>query len=186
MTIAPPEPKLTFSEMLSRAEAMRSTLRERQQQCEQQRRIPDATHRDFLAAGFYRVLQPRAFGGYDFSLTDFARLIAEVSRGCIDTGWVLSLIASQPPLLCTFPIEAQREAYGANGDFRAANVLMPRGSAIPSDGGFRVQGAWDYCSGCHLATHLLARVLLRDAADQPPKGLAYVLLNRDQFEIVEN
>jgi 3-hydroxy-9,10-secoandrosta-1,3,5(10)-triene-9,17-dione monooxygenase len=99
---------------------------------------------------------------------------------------VLSLIASQPPLLCTFPIQAQREAYGSLGDFRAANVILPRGSAIRCDGGFRVQGTWDYASGCQIATHLIARVLLREGPDQPPKGLAYVLLDRDQFEIVEN
>jgi 3-hydroxy-9,10-secoandrosta-1,3,5(10)-triene-9,17-dione monooxygenase len=172
--------------MLARAVALRPVLRGRQRACEQQKRIIEDTHRDFLHAGFYRVLQPRAFGGYERSMTEFARLIAEISRGCIDTGWVLSLIASQPPLLCTFPAQAQREAYAANGDFRAANVLMPRGSTIPCDGGFRVQGKWDYCSGCHLATHLLARVLLRDHEDQPPKGLAYVLLDRDQFKIVEN
>ncbi|HKF48273.1 MAG TPA: hypothetical protein VKB38_13005 [Terracidiphilus sp.] len=186
MNLAPPEPALSSADMLARAEALRPALRERQQACEQHRRIVDETHRDFLAAGFYRVLQPRAFGGYEFSMTDFARLIAEVSRGCIDTGWVLSLIASQPPLMCSFPIQGQREAYGPDGDFRAANVLIPRGSAIPCDGGFRVQGAWDYCSGCHLTTHLLARVFLRESPDSPPKGLAYVLLDRDHFEIVEN
>jgi 3-hydroxy-9,10-secoandrosta-1,3,5(10)-triene-9,17-dione monooxygenase len=185
MNLAPPEPGLTFAEMLSRATALRPALRERQRACEQQRRIVDATHQDFLAAGFYRVLQPRSFGGYECSMTDFARLIVEVSRGCIDTGWVLSLIASQQPLLCTFPIDAHREAYGSEGDFRAANVLMPRGSAIACEGGFRVQGIWDYCSGCQLATHVLARVLLLDAPNQP-KGLAYVLLDRHQFEIVEN
>lgn len=186
MTIAPPESGLSFTEMLSRATALRATLRERQQACEQQRRIIDATHQDFLSAGFYRVLQPRSFGGYEFSMTDFARLIVEVSRGCIDTGWVLSLLASQPPLLCTFPTLAHLEAYGSDGDFRAANVLMPRGAAIACEDGFRIQGIWDYCSGCQLATHVLARVLLLDASSQQPKGLAYVLLDRSQFDMVDN
>jgi 3-hydroxy-9,10-secoandrosta-1,3,5(10)-triene-9,17-dione monooxygenase len=186
MSIAPPEPGLTISDMLLRAEKLRPALRQRQYVCEQQRRIVDETHRDFLSAGFYRVLQPCAFGGYECSMADFARLIVEISRGCIDTGWVLSLVASQPLSLCTFSIQVQREAYGKDGDFRAANVLMPRGSAIPCNDGFRVQGTWDYCSGCHLATHLLARVRLLDEAEQSPRCLAWLLLDRDQFEIVEN
>ncbi len=46
--------------------AMRPVLRARQQQCEQEGRLPEATHQDFLAAGFYKALQPRRFGGYEF------------------------------------------------------------------------------------------------------------------------
>ena len=184
--IQPPEPELPFTEMLHRAEAMRTSLRERQQHCEELGRLPEETHRDFLGAGFYRILQPRCFGGYEFSLTDFTRLVLEISRGCIDSGWVLSLIGSQPPFLSSFSDRAQREAYGLNGDCRAAMVIKPGGSALPADGGYRVQGAWDYCSGCDIATHLAAGILLRDSLTQPPKGMAYVLFDREHYEIVDN
>src|SRR4051794_11462830 len=128
-----PEPELAFSEMLRRAEGMRATLRERQQHCEDLGRVPEETHQDFLNAGFYRILQPRCFGGYEFSMTEFVRLLIEVARGCIDTGWVLSLIASAPAaFLSLFPEQAQREAYGSDGDCRTAIALVPGGSAIPS------------------------------------------------------
>ena len=184
--ILPPEPELTFLEMLRRAEAMRDVLRARQQHCEELGRLPEETHRDFLNAGFYRILQPRCFGGYDFSLTDFVRLTLEISRGCIDTGWVLSLLASQPPFLNIFPDKARREAYGLHGDCRAAGAIKPGGSACPVGDEYRVQGSWDYCSGCDIATHFLGGILLRDSPAQPPKGMAFVLLDRDHFEIIDN
>lgn len=186
-TIAPPEPKLTFTEMFRRAEAMRTALRQRQQHCEEIGRVPEETHRDFLNAGFYRILQPRSFGGYEFSATDFVRLVLEISRGCVDSGWVLSLIASAPvSFLVPFSEQARREAYGRDGDCRIASVLKPGSSALLAEGGYRVGGAWDYCSGCDIATHLIASVVLRDAPKQPPKGIAFALFDRDQYEIVDN
>jgi len=185
--IAPPEPGLTFPDMLARAEALRAALRERQATCERLGRVPDETHRDFLGAGFYRALQPRRFGGYGFSAADFVRLVIEIARGCPDTGWVLSLLASaQVSFLTPFPEPTLRELYGAGGDCRVASVLKPGASALPADGGYRVAGAWDCCSGCDVATHLMATVVVRDAPAAPPKALGFALFDRDQFEIEDN
>ncbi len=79
--IPPPEPALTPQEMLLRAEAMRPILRERQAMCEEIGRLPEETNQEFLRAGFYRILQPRRLGGYEFDLRDFIRVMTEVSRG---------------------------------------------------------------------------------------------------------
>src|SRR5579862_8593717 len=86
-----PETDLTPPEMLRRAESMRTVLRDRQALCEELGRLPEETNRDFLEAGFYRILQPRCFGGYEFNLTDFIRVMMEVARGCPESGWVLAL-----------------------------------------------------------------------------------------------
>ena len=94
--IPPPEPTLTPHEMLERARKLRPVLRERQAACEELGRLPEETNQDFLDAGFYRIVQPRRFGGYEFSLTDFIRVMAEVSRGCPESGWVLTLTSGHP------------------------------------------------------------------------------------------
>jgi 3-hydroxy-9,10-secoandrosta-1,3,5(10)-triene-9,17-dione monooxygenase len=80
--IAPPEPDLTVDELLRRADALRPLLRERQTECEEAGELSEDTNRRFLAAGFYRILQPRLFGGYEFALPDFIRIIIAVARGC--------------------------------------------------------------------------------------------------------
>src|SRR5215469_17870639 len=94
--IDPPEPHLTPQEMLRRAEALRPILRERQVLCEELGRLPEETNQDFLNAGFYRILQPRRFGGYEFDLSDFIRIMAEIARGCPESGWVLALTSGHP------------------------------------------------------------------------------------------
>ena len=63
-SIPVPEPSLTAEEMVQRARDMVPVLRERQEHCEEIGRLPDETSRDFVEAGFYRILQPRRFGGY--------------------------------------------------------------------------------------------------------------------------
>jgi 3-hydroxy-9,10-secoandrosta-1,3,5(10)-triene-9,17-dione monooxygenase len=173
--------------MLRRTESLRSVLRSRQQACEAAGRIPEETHRDFLNAGFYRILQPRRYGGYEFSLRDLVRLLIEVSRGCTDSGWVLSLIAAQPAVvLCLFPEQTQCEVYGDSGDARVVAVVAPGGSAMLTTEGYRVTGQWDYCTGCDIATHFLGTAVLLHPLTGASYGTACVLVDREQFSIVDN
>ena len=162
-------------------------LRLRQQECETSGSLPEATHSDFLEAGLYRILQPRCFGGFEFGIPDFVRVLIEIARGCTDSGWVLSLIAAQPAsVLCLFPEATQREVYGDSGDARIACVVAPRGSAMLTTVGYRVSGEWDYCTGCNIATHFLGSAALLHPLTGSPYGNACVLLTRDEFEIVDN
>jgi 3-hydroxy-9,10-secoandrosta-1,3,5(10)-triene-9,17-dione monooxygenase len=55
-------------ELVARAAAMRDTLRARQGECEALGHLPDATNQEYVDAGFFRVLQPWRFGGYELGL----------------------------------------------------------------------------------------------------------------------
>ena len=50
---------------------MLPVLRERQEQCESLGRLPDQTNAEFVAADFYRILQPRRFGGCELDMPTF-------------------------------------------------------------------------------------------------------------------
>jgi 3-hydroxy-9,10-secoandrosta-1,3,5(10)-triene-9,17-dione monooxygenase len=184
--VAPPEPDLTPKELVARADTMRARLRDRQAFCEQSGRLPPETNDDFVKAGFYRTLQPRCFGGYEFDLPTFAKVIMAISRGCSESGWVLALVSGHPVLLAGFPEQAQREAYGAAGELRAPGVAMAGGSASPAEGGYRVKGTWDYSSGCDVGTHFLGMALLNSADSPVPTGLGWVLFDRHQFNVIDN
>jgi 3-hydroxy-9,10-secoandrosta-1,3,5(10)-triene-9,17-dione monooxygenase len=185
--IPPPEPALTPHEMLLRAEAMRPILRERQAICEEIGRLPEETNQEFLGAGFYRMLQPRRLGGYEFDLRDFIRVMTEVSRGCPESGWVLALTAGHAAaFLPRFEPLTQFEVCGATGDFRGPGVARPMGVAIPVPGGYSVKGAWDFCSGCDIATHFLGCVMIMDPESKAPRAFGFVLCDRKDFSIVDN
>jgi len=172
--------------MLARADAMRPMLRERQTECEQLGQLPDDTNNQFLQAGFYRILQPRRFGGYEFDLADFLRIMMAVSRGCSESGWVLALTSGHTILASMLSEDAQREAFGPSGDFRAPGVGMPGGAGVPIEGGYRVKGAWDYASGCDLATHFFGSTMVHDPETNAPLGNSWFLFDRSQYRIVDN
>ena len=130
-------------------------LRERQTETESAGRLLDETQAAFVDGGFYRILQPRRFGGYEFGLRDFVRVMIEISRGCPSSGWVLALTAGHPHLLGHFSEQAQVEVYGEDGDARVPGRPVQAGDAVPSDGGYVVDGSWDYASGCDHATHFM-------------------------------
>jgi len=184
--IPPPEPNLTVDELLRRADAFRPLLRERQAACEELGELSVDTNNRFIAAGFYRILQPRCFGGYEFKLPDFIRVMMAIARGCSESAWVLALTSGHTVLAAQLPESAQREVFSPTGDFRAPGVGMPGGAGVPADGGYRVKGAWDYASGCDLATHFFGSTMVHDPETQASLGNAWILFDRDQFKIVNN
>lgn len=179
----PPEPDLTPDELVARAVELREPLRERQVECEAIGRLPDATVRDFIDAGFWRAVQPRRFGGYEFDLTTFHRIATELSRGCPSSGWVYALTAAHNILVGMFEEQAQVELFG-DGDFRCPLAAM----AAPVekvDGGYHVSNWWDYASGCDAATHFIGTAaILSDAGEL--LDTRWFAVRRDQFEIVDN
>lgn len=180
-----PEPGLSPEELVGRAEQMREFLREHQAATEAEGNVLAETNQAMVDAGFYRVVQPRAFGGFGFDLPTFVRLVTAVARGCPETAWVLSIVSGHVHQLATYPLEGQKAAYGAAGDFRAPEVAAPQGRGRTVEGGFRVDGAWDYASGCAHATH----ILLTFAVDDPQPGDAALrmgLFQRADYEIVRN
>jgi 3-hydroxy-9,10-secoandrosta-1,3,5(10)-triene-9,17-dione monooxygenase len=117
-------------------------LREQQADCERAGRILPQTHERFVNAGFYRMMQPKRFGGYEFDVPTFHRVMIEIARGCPSSGWVLALTAGHPIILSRFGERAQIEAYGAEGEFRAPAAGAPVVVRRDSDG-YRVKGFWD-------------------------------------------
>jgi 3-hydroxy-9,10-secoandrosta-1,3,5(10)-triene-9,17-dione monooxygenase len=92
--IAPPEPDLTPEEMIRRAVAMQPELVRRQAEVEELRYYPRDVHEAFDRAGFYRIYQPRRYGGYGFDVTTYVRLAIELARGCPNSAWCLLLAAN--------------------------------------------------------------------------------------------
>jgi 3-hydroxy-9,10-secoandrosta-1,3,5(10)-triene-9,17-dione monooxygenase len=182
--VDPPESNLTPSEMIARATALRGKLRERQEECEALGRLPDATLQDYLGAGFYRVMQPRRFGGYEFDLDTFLRVTVELSRGCPSSGWVFGLMATHNLIAGLFEEQGQVELFG-DGDFRCPLSALPA-SALKVDGGYRITGWWDYASGCDVATHFLGDVAVVDEPGGELIDTRLVAMRRDQFQIVDN
>jgi 3-hydroxy-9,10-secoandrosta-1,3,5(10)-triene-9,17-dione monooxygenase len=178
----PPDPDLTPDELVARATALRDKLRERQDECDGIGRLPDSTLQDYIDAGFWRVVQPRRFGGYEFDLDTFLRVTTELSRGCPSSGWVFGLTAAHNLIVGLFEEQGQIELFG-DGDFRCPLSNLPA-PAKKVDGGYVVSGWWDYSSGCDVATHFIGGAVITE--DDGSIDTRWVAFRRDQYEIIDN
>jgi len=170
-----PEPELTPDELIARAVAMRPMLRERQAETEERTFYGEDVHERFKEAGFYRTLQPRKFGGYEFGVDVFYRLVTELARGCPSTGWCFTLGSSHVLNVASFYEEsAQAEMFGPDGHFVCAS-RGTSGTAERVDGGWLVKGKWDYLSGSPYSTHIhIAVDLPEDEFGEDAIGMAVI------------
>jgi 3-hydroxy-9,10-secoandrosta-1,3,5(10)-triene-9,17-dione monooxygenase len=180
-----PEPDLTPEEIIARARALRSRLRAEQDEAEERGGYSDGMHREFLNAGFYRILQPRMFGGYEFDITTFYKTMLEISIGHPGTGWCLTLCASHPWVVGSHWDEAgQRALFGPDGNFSAPHRAPPTGTATPAPGGYRINGQWDYCSGIPHATHFLG--VARDLGSDDKNATVTFVMPKKQLRVLDD
>ena len=179
-TIVPvPEPDLTPQELIARAAALKPVLRRQQAESDERGCYSQELHQAFLKAGLYRIVQPRMFGGYEFDIPTFYRAMLEISHGHPSAGWCLTLCASHPFLIAShWPEQAQRELFGADGHFAAPHRVPPSGELTRVEGGYRLSGRWDFCSGIPYSTHLVCGAQLA-VAEGPPEVLCAVVPRRD-------
>jgi 3-hydroxy-9,10-secoandrosta-1,3,5(10)-triene-9,17-dione monooxygenase len=181
-TIAQPEPDLTAIDLIGRATALRERLLSEQDATDDRGSYSSETHEAFRKAGFYRTLLPRRFGGYEFDVPTFLRMIIEISRGCPGTGWNLCLAAGHGLQIGgLFGEEAQLAALSPNGEFAAPMRALPMGTATRESDGWRIDGTWDYCSGSPHSTHAILAVRLVD--DGKPAGLGLALVPRSGWTL---
>ncbi len=179
--LQPPEPDLTPDQLIRRAIELRPLLRARQADCEAAGRVPEDVNAEIVRLGFYRTVQPRRFGGYEFDVPTFYQVMMELARGCSETGWVVALTAGHPILIASYSDEGQTEVYGTAGEFRCPAAFAPPGKAVPVEGGYRVTGSFVSASGCDIATHVTSGAIV-EGTDR----IIHFLLRRDQFDIVDD
>jgi 3-hydroxy-9,10-secoandrosta-1,3,5(10)-triene-9,17-dione monooxygenase len=182
-----PEPDLSPQEIIARAQALIPEIRDQQAEAERLGHHIDALDRKFTEAGFYRILQPRRFGGYEFDLPTFWKVTLAVATGDPGTGWGLTLGAHHALVLgAFFPEEGQREIFGPAGDYHGPHRAPPTGTAQPVDGGFMVSGTWDYCSGIAHATHLMANTMIAGTQGQDRSDSLVVVVPMEQVTVLDD
>ena len=159
-----PEPDLTPATIVERATQLTPAIRAAQDEDDARGCHSPAMDQDFRKAGFYRILQPKLFGGYEFDYPTFYRTMLQVARGNPGVAWCLALSATHGSLIAShWPERAQYELFGSTGDFIAPHrVGAITSSCERAEGGYVVDGIWNYCSGIPYATHFVGNVVLRE------------------------
>ncbi|MCV7065443.1 acyl-CoA dehydrogenase family protein [Mycolicibacterium farcinogenes] len=169
MSVTTPVSVPTAEELVARAADLVPTLQARQAEVDASCRISDDTIADLTAAGMFRLAVPRDFGGYALRMSEYVDVMAELAKGCPATAWVTAIGNSSAYQVGVFPVEGQREVFGAGADVRLASVPQAKlCTARFKDGGVQIdQARWFFNSGVTLADWVVNGVVVTDEQDNP-------------------
>ena len=175
---------VTPDELVARAAAMIPVLRERAAATEAARRVLPDTFDDFLRAGFFRIVQPRRFGGFEMDMETLQRVLVEIGRGCPSSAWTLGILTGHAWWAAQFPEDGQAEIYGDEGIALLPTGIFGRGgSARRVEGGYLLSGRWAYQSGVDLANWLGCGAFLEGS--EPPAAMSFIV-PREQGTVIDD
>ena len=168
--------------LVAAARDMVPALRERAAHIEAGRNVPSDIISEFVKVGFFKVLQPAHYGGYELDYGAIQLdLAGEIGRGCASSAWVMTVLAAHSWMLGMLPQEAQDDVWGKNPDALICSGVIPeKARAEPRPGGVSVSGQWRFSSGVdHAQWALLGVPLVRENTQQ----MIWVLVPRENFTV---
>ena len=174
-----PEP----SELIERARQMVPALKARAKQATADHKIPDETIAEMQAAGFFRILQPKRWGGFEMHPNVFFEVQKLLAEGCMSTGWVYGVVGGHPYELALFHDEAQREVWGEDESVLVASSYQPVGKVERAEGGFYLSGRWGFSSGADHCQWVLLGAMIPPLQEGDPPDMRTFLIPRKDYEI---
>jgi len=170
--------------LVARARAMIPTLKARAAQGEADRKVPDETIRDFQEAGFFDILKPKRWGGFEMEPQVFYEVQMAVAEGCMSSAWVLGVVGVHPLQLGLFPLEAQEDVWSKDPTTLVSSSYQPVGKVEKAEGGFVLSGQWSFSSGCAHCDWVFLGALIFPEAGGPPEYRTF-LLPRSDYQIID-
>ncbi|MCF8710366.1 acyl-CoA dehydrogenase family protein [Rhizorhapis sp. SPR117] len=129
------ETGISPDDIIKRARALVPILREREAQAITDRQVPKETIAAFQDAGFFRILQPKRYGGYEMSPAVYCQVAKTLAEGCMGSAWVYGVVAVHNWQLALFDPQAAEEVWVQDNTVLISSSYMPTGKATKVDGG---------------------------------------------------
>lgn len=148
--------------------------------------LPEATIHAMQEAGFFRIMQPARYGGFELDPEVFFRVQMILAEGCMSTAWVLGVVAIHNWQLALFDDQAQQDVWGEDDSTLISSSYMPVGKVVPVEGGYRLSGHWGFSSGSkHCKWAFLGAMIPPSQQGEAPDYCTF-LVPRGDYEIVDN
>jgi 3-hydroxy-9,10-secoandrosta-1,3,5(10)-triene-9,17-dione monooxygenase len=179
------QPNLT-EQLYKTAQDMIPALRERCDETASLGYLPDATIAAMQEAGFFRIMQPARYGGFELDPEVFFNVQMTLAEGCMSTAWVLGVVAIHNWQLGLFDDQAQKDVWGEDDSTLISSSYMPVGKVEHVDGGYKLSGHWGFSSGSkHCKWAFLGAMIPPTKEGEAPDYRTF-LVPREDYEIVDN
>jgi indole-3-acetate monooxygenase len=108
--------------------------------------------------GLFDLLLPASLGGQEVDPFTFVSTIEAVSRDDGSTGWTVMIGATTAITAAALPPEVAAEIYRPG--VITGGTVAPKGQARATEGGYVVNGRWQFASGCRHSDWLLVTAIV--------------------------
>lgn len=136
------------AELLQRARDLIPMLIDKADSVEKNRMVSKETIQAFVDAGFFKILQPAAFGGWEMNPAVFYKVLMELGRGCCSSAWNMMILGVHQWEFGTLNDQACEDVWGEDDAVIIASSYPPFGKVVEVEGGYMISGTWKTSSGC--------------------------------------
>jgi len=180
-----PQPDRT-EQLYNAARDMIPVLKSRVEETSRLGQLPEATVRAMQEAGFFRIMQPARYGGFEMDPEVFFQVQMTLAEGCMSTAWVLGVVAIHNWQLALFDDRAQQDVWGEDDATLISSSYMPVGKVERVEGGFKLSGHWGFSSGSrHCQWAFLGAVVPPENPGDAPDYRTFLLPVSD-YQVVDN
>ena len=172
--------------IVAAADSLVPLLRERAQATEQACRVSAETIQAVREAGIFKLMQPARYGGYEFGFTAFIDVISELGRGCTSSAWCCAIGSIHQWMIAGFPQQAQDDVWKSNPDAFACVSYAPTGTTQVVDGGYLINGRWQFVSNADNSQWIIVGALLPGPDKGAPPEPGFLLVPRSDWAIEDN
>jgi alkylation response protein AidB-like acyl-CoA dehydrogenase len=174
----------TRDELLRRAREIAAAAKAQARKTEEHRCVSAELVGMMKKAGLFRILQPKAFGGFEYGFDLLVEVAAIIAAGCPSSGWVSSIGMAHQWVISLFPLEAQKEVWKNDLDAIAFGSYAPAGKITATDSGYSITGKWAFSSGCdHAQWYILGGLLAENEQKATP---VFLLVDAKVCSIEDN
>ena len=155
-----------------------------------ERRLPPDLAADMADKGLFRLLVPHSLGGHELDFLDYLAIIDVFARADGSTAWCVNQNNVFATDSVRMPVETAREVWADPRAVISNGPHTPATVAVPTQGGYRVTGRWNFSSGIRHANWVAALAPLerldegrQQSADHAREVL--LLVPREQVEVLD-
>ena len=161
------------------AAAISEVLRSNAAESERLRQVaPESVHA-MEEAGLWRVLVPASHGGAEAGLRPLIDTLFVVAAADPAAGWVQMVSNAHAWIVGNFPDRCRAEVFADGPDRCIPGTLASQGKASRVDGGWRLDGRWQFASGVDHGDWLLVGAVADELPESPTRLLHLIVPKAD-------
>ncbi len=153
------------TQLVERARLLIPALAAEAAESERLRRPTDAAIDLLKGSGVFNLMVPEKFGGMALDLDTFLDVGLALGEGDASLAWVANFYIEHNWMFCQFPESFQNELFADRSCVLAPAAIAPNGVAKPVEGGFLLDGRWQWGTGAMHAEWVIVGARVDDGSD---------------------